>query len=754
MAYPLLVDQATARWRGVWASRVWRFWPVPLVALAAALAIGAVALKLSHDARMDAQERGHQSVQQAVSSAEGHINRVLVGLDGLLLGQSQWLAMSTQSDGQVAMAQLRQMMRLNAQNSLVARDLMLLRADGSVAARVSRGDGLAQLPEGFVRQVLAHGQGTLQFSAIVSSPMTAERMVYAGRQVRAPDGSALAAVAQVSVGLLGVSLGHHADWAGAAVGLGMADGQWLASLPDGSLSLAGLAAGAWQVLPRNGQAQWLDGVQATDGAAQWVAVRPTLYPQLSVVAVVPQASVFAQVKVYQRQVWAFAGLALALLALLTVVVWRYLLAQAALRDELRSTRQVLVNALDSMTEGFMVLDRRLRVVSVNERFGIMFPWLRELAVPGADLATLMQASAAQVRPEASNQERSEWAQERIEQVKLAGTAAVQVYPDGRSVLSQHRMTPEGHVVVQFREITQQLADERELQQARDQAEAANRAKSNFLAVMSHEIRTPMNGVLGMAEVLAQSKLQPDQAEALQAIRVSSDVLLRLLDDILDFSKLEAGLLELDEQPLQLSDLVASACAALLPVARKRVVDLSWSVQQPMPPWVLGDGMRLRQVLTNLVGNAIKFSAGRADVQGKVQVHASWQAAASGESADTALLAPAPNMAAGQWVLRVQDNGIGLSEAAQAKLFADYVQAEASTTHRYGGTGLGLAICRRIVERMGGDITVRSQLGQGATFEVRVPLHPVAAPLQDPLEPVAIAPRLAKPNPQAPDFDRK
>ncbi len=708
-----------------------RFWAVPVVALMLCAAVIALSAKLLADEIEEADQHGRAAAQQSVSSAEAHVNRVLVSIDGLLLSQPSWLALATASGGQLDLTRLRQVMRLNAQHSLAARDLLIVQPNGAVLAQVLRAAGGPGWPDGFVQEVLARGPSTLHFSKVITSPNTAERMVYAARLIRGTDGSPLVAMAQISVGLLGVSLGHGGDWVGASVGLVTQDGQWLAQMPEGALAF-GFSATAAQpgsgvegAALRDGRARLMQLGNGADSVASWVAVRPTLYPQLSVVASVPHDNLVGHAAPHRDQIWAVALAGVALLVGLAIIVWRHLTLQAALRDQLHATQQILVNAMDSMTEGFLVLDRSLRVISVNEQFCVMFPWLRERAAPGVELRELMQLTAAQIKPDGDAAEREAWAAYRIEQMRTAGSAAVHQYPDGRSVLSEHRTTPQGHLVIQYREVTQQLADRRELQIARDEAQAANRAKSNFLAVMSHEIRTPMSGVLGMAELLAQSKLQPDQAEALQAIRDSGDFLLRLVDDILDFSKLEANLLELDEQPLQIRDVLGSACMALMPVAAKRVVDLSWSLGPTVPAWLLGDSVRLRQVLTNLVGNAIKFSAGRADVKGVVQVQADWV-----PLADTAAGQDGRRegtQEGGQLVLRVKDNGIGLTDAAQAKLFAPFVQAEASTTRRYGGTGLGLAICRRIAERMGGKIEVRSQAGKGATFEVWLPLKSVTAP---------------------------
>ena len=248
---------------------------------------------------------------------------------------------------------------------------------------------------------------------------------------------------------------------------------------------------------------------------------------------------------------------------------------------------------------------------------------------------------------------------------------------------------------------------RELALASEAAERANRAKSAFLATMSHEIRTPMNGVIGMVEVLSHSPLLEQQADAVRTIRASAFSLLGIIDDILDFSKIEAGRLELERAPVALPDLIESVCDTLLPVAIDKDVELSLFIAPQVPAQIWSDATRLRQVLFNLAGNAIKFSAGRPQRRGRVSVRAS-----VAEGAPPRL------------VLHFVDNGIGMAPGTLTHLFSSFTQAEVSTTRRFGGTGLGLAICKRLVGLMNGEIQVQSELGEGSSFTVTLPLEVV------------------------------
>jgi signal transduction histidine kinase/CheY-like chemotaxis protein/HPt (histidine-containing phosphotransfer) domain-containing protein len=253
-----------------------------------------------------------------------------------------------------------------------------------------------------------------------------------------------------------------------------------------------------------------------------------------------------------------------------------------------------------------------------------------------------------------------------------------------------------------------------LRVVRAEAEAANTAKGAFLAAMSHEIRTPMNGVMGMAELLEHSSLDDEQSQTVRTIRESALSLLRIIDDILDFSKIEAGRLDLEEAPLLLTPLVEGVCDALTPVATARGVQLFVVLEPGVPERVVADAVRLRQVLNNLVGNAIKFSGNRPGITGRVALRVALQAGhVAGAYAQPSLL------------FSVTDNGIGIDDATLAKLFTPFTQAEVSTTRRFGGTGLGLAICRRLAELMGGSVAVQSRLGEGATFTVQLPLPATA-----------------------------
>jgi PAS domain S-box-containing protein len=288
-----------------------------------------------------------------------------------------------------------------------------------------------------------------------------------------------------------------------------------------------------------------------------------------------------------------------------------------------------------------------------------------------------------------------------------------VLPDGTRIHDQKLATAEGDRWIAWREamvrvpegtqvqavgrdVTDRVEAQRALSNARDQAEAANRAKSGFLAMISHEIRTPLTGILGMSDLLLDTTLTPEQATYVDAVKTSGQLLLELIDEILDFSKIEAGRLDLDVRAFNLIAMIEETVELMAPRAQQRKLEIGSYVDSGLPEWLMGDAARLRQILLNLVSNAVKFTE-----RGGIAITVEQ----SGDGCQ----------------FQVRDTGIGIPASEQSRIFQEFEQADTGLSRRFGGTGLGLAISKRIAERMGGRLTVQSTPGAGSTFSFRLAL---------------------------------
>lgn len=298
---------------------------------------------------------------------------------------------------------------------------------------------------------------------------------------------------------------------------------------------------------------------------------------------------------------------------------------------------------------------------------------------------------------------------------VIGQGDVTIAPDGTRAFDQHIATEQGRRWISWREamvrsdagpvewqcvgrdVTDRAETERQLAAAREEADAANRAKSRFLAMASHEIRTPLNGILGMSGLLLDTPLTPEQTTYARAVKSSGDTLLTLIEELLDDARIEAGTLNLDNNAFNLPALVETITELLAPRAQARGIEIAADIDEQLPLEVIGDAARLQQVLLNLAGNALKFTS-----EGGVAIS----------------VMPGGN---GEIAFVVRDTGIGIAPHAQARIFGEFEQGEETTAQRYGGVGLGLAISERIVRQMGGRMTLDSAPGSGATFTVTLPL---------------------------------
>ena len=373
-------------------------------------------------------------------------------------------------------------------------------------------------------------------------------------------------------------------------------------------------------------------------------------------------------------------------------------------------------AIEAIPDGFVLFDREDRLLTCNQRYREIYPESAPAMVQGATFESILKYGLERGQYSDAIGREDDWLRERMQQHRNPVATVEQRLGNGRWLRVLEQPTPDGGRVGLRVDITEMKEQQAALDAARLQAEAANRAKSAFLANMSHEIRTPMNGVVGMAELLCDTALNEEQRLFAETIRSSGEALLVIINDILDYSKIEAERLTLHPEPFDLERTIHEVTMLLQPRARAKGIDLMIDYDMFLPTRFVGDPGRVRQVLTNLLGNAVKFT----DV-GHVLIRVVGLEGEAGRQ---------------QLHVTVEDTGIGISRENLEHIFGEFNQVEDQQNRKFEGTGLGLAITQRLIERMGGAVWVDSELGKGACFGFRVTL-PVAEDEQATRLPITI-----------------
>jgi len=659
-----------------------------LVAVAICLTWGSVYIHLLREYR----QTSFDAIQKARNTAYGfaeNLERSFEAIDQSLLFLRESYLREPAAFDLVALSRGPVLGRRQVQVALVDRDgLVLASSLGAAAGRV-------ELAESELAWVRAAGEDRLLLGPPLRSRATGRWSVNVLRRVTAPDGARLGAMVATLAAEELMRFVEALDVGEAVMLVVGGDGVVRARMPPQPGAIGQTYAGSEAVAitagtESQGAFRGVGGIDETDRIGSWRRLRG--YP-LAVMIGIESNDVFASFRRHRLQ-FIGAGLLMTLgVAGVGALVQRQ-------HQRLLGSQQALTATLQNITQGIMMVDAEGEVPVLNQRAIALLDLPAELVQMNPSFRDIVQWQVD--NGEFGPPGRVDPAVLRfLETGDLASQNAnfERTRPNGVVLELRTERLPDGGAVRTFTDITERRRTERALAAARDAAEAAGRARSEFLAVMSHEIRTPMNGIIGVAGLLQDMPLGGTEKHYVRIILDSGQHLLQLINDILDFSRLDAGRLDLEEQAFDVREVLRDSIELLSAEATAKGLPLGLDVADEVPARAVGDAHRLRQVLLNLIGNGIKFTAA-----GTVRVGVRLL---RGEGATVRL------------GFSVIDTGIGIAPEALGKLFTEFTQVDSSISRRFGGSGLGLAICRRLVERMGGTIGVESVPGAGSTFQFDV-----------------------------------
>lgn len=672
-----------------------------------------LAAHLVIDRAREAQIRAaEETVERIATATEASINRAFVQVDATLAGLPGLLAPFA-SDRQFDTALVNRVLRQFINQNFTYRDILLIGRNGlpvATALPVSRRRRLP-LPVETGFSELAATSGGVSIGGPVQNPTTGEWTLFFARNVSIRGLGQVLAVAEVPVPSVRSLLSAAGEGTGLRTTLERDDGTLLAVVPHDETRIGRQLGTIGRPEGATGRATRLN--SRFTGAPVFVAVRPTLYSTLLVTAAYDVDAAMAGW--HRDRIRAFiVSSVLGTIIIVVAITLMVILRQRDKAEEERvRARQTLENALESMSDGFVMFDKDDRLIACNSRYREFYSISAPFIQQGARFEDIMREGARRGQYPQAGQD--------IEAFVAASKAfhlgnqppMERLLPDGRWVLITERRTPDGGTVGIRTDITALKNAMEELAAARDAAAAAAEAKSRFLTRVSHELRTPLNGVLGFAQVLLHDpRLRPEQREQVATLHEAGRHLLDLVNDLLDLSKIEAGRLDLAPQNVELRPLLAGCITLLEPEIARKSLTLRLDIDQQLPAAVRLDPLRLRQLLLNLLSNAVKFTP----VGGRIDLRA------------LAVDGAEPRLR-----LEVSDTGPGIPPHQRHLVFEDFVQLPVPTGVEVQGTGLGLAISRRLVSLMGGTIGCDSSADGGALFWIDLPLE--AASVVDSMEDV-------------------